>query len=130
MFIIYVTPSVDSLTTRNLKVPPKKNTPAYFKSFGFLNSTPCPTSIFLFRTPLLRGDGGREGRGAGDRHRPRDDLLLRGRVAAVAQPCRGHPQRPGQPHHAVLRCLHRHLPSHRRRGHEPGRNELRQHRLR
>jgi hypothetical protein len=73
------------------------------------------------------GSNGEE-RGSGHWYRPRHDLLVRRRVAA--RPRRDHRQRPGEPHHAVLCCLHRHRAAHRRRRQEPGRHESHQHRLR
>ncbi|KAB8094204.1 hypothetical protein EE612_021325, partial [Oryza sativa] len=62
---------------------------------------------------FLPGDDGRR-----DRHRPRDDLLVRGGVAA--RPRRDHRQRPGEPHHPLLRRVHGHRAPHRGCRQEPG----------
>jgi hypothetical protein len=70
---------------------------------------------------------GGQGRGSGHRHRPWHDLLVRGRLAA--RPRGDHRQRPGQPHHPLLRRLHRLREAHRRCCQEPGRHEPHQHRL-
>lgn len=62
------------------------------------------------------------------RHRSRNDIQLRGRMAK--RPRRDHPQRPRQPHHPILRGIHWHRTPHRRRRQKPSRHEPPKHRLR
>ena len=61
------------------------------------------------------------------RYRSGHDVLVRGRVPA--RESGNHRQRPGKQDDAVLRGLHRHGASHRRRRQEPGGHESGEHRI-